>query len=390
MKKSKLSVLIYGSLGEKNVGDEVILDQLLTSFSKEDDIVVISKNPVYTKKNFDCKAINEHHPFNWMRILKNILKLRLSLILDRLRVLMALLKCDLFVLAGGGIIVEVHQNELFKYLEICKLAKLFGKKVIVNCVGVGPLQSEQGRDRIKEVFNTSVDFISVRDQHSKNLLLECGVSKEVILTPDPAFHYFIPQQAKQKVCLINVCKIYKNSQQRMNDYILKMQELVRYIHNELGFKIKFVPFGVEYDRELSNKIRSGLEFDTEIHDFDDDYKQLTGYMGNATFSVTNRFHAGLISMVNGFPSFCIDHQFKAERLLQDMGLNNELLLPLADGVHRQGSDELDIDLAKSKIESMLKNEENICAEIEKYMHSKKEEVVTYRKEKLGKFIDSCR
>ena len=211
MKKSKLKVLVYGSFGEKNVGDEVILEQLLESFDPKDKITIISKNPKYTVRNFGCHAIEEHHPFNVIRILKNIIKLRFKLLLNRVNVILAIMRCDLFVLAGGGIIVEVHQNELFKYLEICNIAKFFGKPVIVNCVGVGPLQTDEARNRIKETFNNSVDFVSVRDQHSKNLLLDCGVQDKVILTPDPAFNYKIPHSQKEKICLINLCRIYKNS-----------------------------------------------------------------------------------------------------------------------------------------------------------------------------------
>lgn len=390
MKKSNLKILIYGSLGEKNVGDEVILDQLLESFDSNDQITVISKDPSYTVRNFGCHAIEEHHPFNFLRILKNVIKLRFKLLIDRIKVIVAIIKSDVFVLAGGGIIVEVHQNELFKYLEICNIAKFFGKKVVVNCVGVGPLQTEEGKHRIRETFNNSVDFVSVRDQHSKNLLTECGVEDKVILTPDPAFNYQIPRTQKEKVCLINVCRIYKKSQKKMEDYIIKMQNLVTFIHEELGYKIKFVPFGVEDDRELSKKIQEGLSFDSELHESDDSYKGITDFMGDASFSVTNRFHAGLISMVNGFPSFCIDHQYKAERLLIDMELDDELLIPLADGVHRQGSDELDLEFAKQKIVSMLENEKNICEKIDSYMQSKKAEVATYRNKELGPFIDSIR
>ena len=79
---------------------------------------------------------------------------------------------------GGGLLQDTYPTRFLfgplpYYLLIVFLAKLCGTKVMFFSQGIGPVNSKWGKILMK-VFANMADFVTVRDQYSKDLLLRLG------------------------------------------------------------------------------------------------------------------------------------------------------------------------------------------------------------------------
>jgi polysaccharide pyruvyl transferase WcaK-like protein len=66
------------------------------------------------------------------------------------------------------------------------LARLFRKRLIFYCLGIGPLNSFINKKLCRFAANLA-EMISVRDSESKELLRNLGVTKEICAAADPVF-----------------------------------------------------------------------------------------------------------------------------------------------------------------------------------------------------------
>ena len=93
----------------------------------------------------------------------------------------ALRKADLLISGGGGLLQDTYPTRFLfgplpYYLLIVFLAKLCGTKVMFFSQGIGPVNSTWGKILMK-VFANMADFVTVRDQYSKDLLEQLGVHR---------------------------------------------------------------------------------------------------------------------------------------------------------------------------------------------------------------------
>lgn len=256
--------LIRGYYGYKNIGDEAMLYVLISYLKKVGiECVVLSKNLEYTKKIHKVKAIKSS--FN-KEFIKHFI--------------------------FSDILIEGPGNK-HGFLSIIDLglpffAKLLGKKVLYVGVGLNPKKWMQTpttsfkqtikysflkRIPIKLLFNNLVDFISVRDDSSKEFLKMNGVKENKInVIQDLAFYLPIltKQQLEQnlipifgkkykKVKLIGV-SVRRFSDKKIND---QFKISLRNIFSEICKLIKapvkfiFIPFSfgdfdndVKYSKEI--------------------------------------------------------------------------------------------------------------------------------------------
>lgn len=159
-------IAISGSYGGRNLGDEAILEGILRELQDRNDIevVVFSYNPEDTKKRHNVRAIafREMHKDQMVEELK---------------------KLDLLILGGGGILFDGLAEELLRDVV---WAKEMGIPVFVYAVSVGPLKSQTTKQLVVDVLN-KVDVITVRENESKRLLNDYGVTKDIEVTADPSF-----------------------------------------------------------------------------------------------------------------------------------------------------------------------------------------------------------
>jgi polysaccharide pyruvyl transferase WcaK-like protein len=378
----KKKILISGSYGTGNVGDEVILERLLQQFSGH-DLTVLSQGCSYTQKFFQGIEVIDQTP-SWrpIRILKDIVKCRFSQIRSRINFLNALRRADVFVVGGGGLFAELVPQVLEFYLHQIKWAKFLGTKVLVLGVGVGPLRTSKGKANLGRTFNRCVSGVLVRDEQSFDNLMSVGVDVKVNVCPDFAFlgkqheSEKVTVDSRKKKVILNLysvfsdSSIWENAEIRHESFVDTMNKTIDYLLKE-NFEVELLPFGTKSDLDFCKKLAARFTGDISVFE-GVDYKSIQERFIGAYFSISMRFHAGVLSFLHGTPSLCIDQQFKSERLLMDMNLGN-LLLSLPDGFHKKGSEDLEIDSVLKAIEDLIDNRMSTMDVAARYYEKKRGE-----------------
>jgi len=163
---TKKRVGISGSYGGLNLGDEAILTAIIAQLRSTlpVEITVFSR---------DAKNTLEHHAVDHAFQIRDM---------SRHEAIQVLQNLDLLILGGGGIFFDAEAEI---YLREVLLALETETPVMVYAVSAGPLNDHRVRSRVRAALN-DVEIITVRDRQSLNLFEEIGISREVILTADPA------------------------------------------------------------------------------------------------------------------------------------------------------------------------------------------------------------
>jgi polysaccharide pyruvyl transferase CsaB len=165
---TRSGLVIAGYYGFGNAGDELILSALVREYKDKyppQKITVLSSNPSETRRFFAVQAVNRWNMLMWLK---------------------PMLRAELFVLGGGGLLQESSGplNHLY-YLSTIAVAKILGCRTETRALGIDPAGSVFNRLLTRLVFGKSVDSISVRDRHSAEALREAGVMQPVRIEPDP-------------------------------------------------------------------------------------------------------------------------------------------------------------------------------------------------------------
>lgn len=161
--------LVCGAYGRGNAGDDAILEAIVTELRQIDPdlpIWVLSRNPNDTRLTY---RVNSIYTFAFPRFLW------------RMR------KTHLYINGGGSLMQDVTSHRsLWFYLFTISWAKRLGNQVMMYGCGIGPIHSPANRKRASRVLQRSVDAITLRDTHSRDELIDMGVTRpDVILSADP-------------------------------------------------------------------------------------------------------------------------------------------------------------------------------------------------------------
>ena len=173
MKKSKtmVKIMISGYYGFNNTGDEAILKSMVRAFKEkipQIEIVVLSHSPLQTSQTYQVKAINRLHLIDIKHCLQHT---------------------NLFISGGGGLLQDSTGKgwSILYYLGLILLARIAKVPVMIYAQGIGPINKKINKLLIKWILN-KVDIITVRDNPSKKLLNNLGVSSPSInVNSDPVF-----------------------------------------------------------------------------------------------------------------------------------------------------------------------------------------------------------
>jgi len=164
--RATLKVGITGSYGGMNLGDEAILQgilsQLRRSFSAE--VTVFSRN---AEDTFARHQVERAIPVR-------------SLARDE--VIPEIERLDLLILGGGGILFD---SEAKAFVREASLAHELGVPVMVYAVSAGPLADPPAQRLVCECLGRAA-LVTVRDRETRHVLEEAGLKCEVVVTADPA------------------------------------------------------------------------------------------------------------------------------------------------------------------------------------------------------------
>ncbi|MGE4353367.1 MAG: polysaccharide pyruvyl transferase CsaB [Oscillospiraceae bacterium] len=184
-KNKRHGVLICGSYGHGNAGDEAILEAIVESFRTAAPglpITVMSRRPKETAKLRGVKAI---YKFNPVAMLREMLSARL------------------YLNGGGSLIQDVTSSRsLYYYLFTIMAAKILGCRVIMYGCGIGPVRRPQNRRIARDIIDRFADTITLREDDSLRELINFGIHRpKMLVTSDPALALPPAPNAEVDTCM---------------------------------------------------------------------------------------------------------------------------------------------------------------------------------------------
>lgn len=340
-------IVISGYYGFNNLGDEAVLFSILRNLrSAQPDlkVTVLSQEPEKTARSYGVQGVNR-----W--------KIR--------EIWQALRESELLISGGGSLLQDVTSSRsVLYYLSIVLLAKILGKKVFFYAQGVGPLTRGMSKRFVNGVVN-QVDLVTVRDEASKKLLLELGVTKPDILVKTDAVLGLYEKEMDKKQGLKY---LQKNGVQLGEGEPPIIGISVRDWHNLQGYKkavatvgdqlarkgyqIVFLPFHFPDDIPPSREIANMMEEEAVVIRDQLGVTEMLGCLSSMHLLVGMRLHSLIMANVMGVPTVGISYDPKVEAYMKSVEQ------PIAGRVET-----LDPEVLASEVREILARREEVVAQL---------------------------
>ena len=348
MEKSKTmpKIMISGYYGFNNTGDEAILKSMVRAFKEkipQVKIAVLSHNPLQTSQTYKVKAINRLHLIKIIRCLRNV---------------------NLFISGGGGLLQDSTGKgwSILYYLGLILITKIVKVPVMIYAQGIGPINKKINKLLIKWILN-KVNLITVRDNHSKKLLNNLGVSgPPIYVNSDPVFllkkkninHIIDNHPYIQKLInsdnrpLIGISvREYKSNG---SDSKRIFAQAADYLIENYQAKIIFLPFQFDEDVHINEEILSLMKNKAEVLKIKLEPEELLSVLSQLSLVVGVRFHSIVFSSMANIPFIAFNYDPKVRYFVEDLGLS-ELLLEIDENASLKNFQE--------KIEYVIENNDKI-------------------------------
>lgn len=282
------NVLVSGYFGFGNIGDEIIKEVIDRELKKNNINAIFL---VKEKKN------------------KNEIKRT-----DIIEILKTLKQVDAFISGGGGLLQDkTSLKSLLYYTTLINLSKMTNKKTFVFAQGIGPLKKTISKKIVKHTLN-KVDLITVRDDESKNLLLDCGLKNEIIVTSDLAFLYDF-----ETLPTLPIEENYNVLQIKGNESvdIEEITDIARFMHYKTHYETILVPFYPAMDLKLAKTISEKTKFSVFVPKT---FVEAFSILNNAKFVVGTRYHSIVFSIMLKKPVLPVFYDEKVKNLSKFIGL----------------------------------------------------------------------
>jgi teichuronic acid biosynthesis glycosyltransferase TuaH len=340
MKPQVERVLVCGYYGFGNTGDEAILSVLVDDLRHlfgGCEISVLSGDPIATSGHFEVEGIPWQSPAD---------------------LIAAARKSDLMVLGGGGLIQDYNGFDSSQMLtawhgdviwaEFALFARMLAKPMAIYGIGVGPLQTEAGRDAARLVFSLAAAS-SVRDQESRSLLQSIGVAPAtVVLGGDPVFRLepstvegtdsilemegIPPAESTVGVCL----RPWRDGLP-VTEIAAALDRLI----DDRNAQVAFVPFQVaptrnENDSHAAHEVMLAMKSGDRAGIVRGAYgpKEKLALFSQFDAVLAMRLHAAMFGLKAGKPTVAISYDRKVDAMMSDLGLS-DFVVPL-EGVTSEG------------------------------------------------------
>ncbi|MBS9784466.1 polysaccharide pyruvyl transferase family protein [Candidatus Gracilibacteria bacterium] len=323
MKKSPKKILIMALVGKQNIGDEYILKSEYTYLKEKYPdtkftIVTfdITSTPIVDKKNVSYIS---YFP-------NNLKKHPLKNIYFFLKQSFEIMRNDLIVVGGGGIFFDNEPNINFKKLIRqwklrLSLARFFRKKICFFGISL-EIKSSTHLRQLRQIISKK-DLVLVRNQKSKEMLLEIGVNSKKI---DDVV--FLNRQTSTKKC--------RTSTQENNKKIIgfslrggffsleNIQELKRSIKilKEKNYEIIFLSHSLVGDKNTNDISFVEDIFGKEKYIITKSLEETEKMYEKIDIMVSMRFHSTILSAMGKIPCVILSYGPKTDALISDFDANN--------------------------------------------------------------------
>lgn len=295
-----MRVLISGYYGFHNIGDEAILKSIITALRQEKPdikITVLSNDIEHTKNTYNVDAINR-----W-----NVAKIYLEL-----------LKSDGLISGGGSLLQDVTSSRpITYYTAIMKIAKLARKPVFIYAQGVGPISEDKNKKAVKKILNR-VNYITLRDKESLDLVKSIGVTKEIEIVPDPVMGFSIDGFESNICDKYNGLKYITVSVRDWEKATTNFLEKIAKSCDEIvasGTSVVFIPMHGEHDYKTSKKVVNMMTEKADIFDYNASIEEKILCIKNSELMIGMRLHALIFAATVNTPMIGISYDPKIDSFL---------------------------------------------------------------------------
>ncbi|MFW5981977.1 MAG: polysaccharide pyruvyl transferase CsaB [Halanaerobiaceae bacterium] len=318
-------IIISGYYGFDNLGDEAILMSMVRAFKglkKDMELVVLSNNPEKTAEEYQVKAISRNNILAFIKELKS---------------------CDLFISGGGSLLQDITGWKTIPfYLGQIFMAKLMRRKTAVFAQGIGPVQGKHYQKMISKILGR-VDFLSVRDARSRELLKKWGIQKEKIkLTADPVFLLKgLLSENQEADFKIDTKKLFENSEAPLivvsvrpwmeNQYLNSFANSLSRLAIEIKANLLIIPLHLKQDMDISihlseiiNNTYRENKYQGEVLLESNRYtpEELIALIKKADLLLGVRLHSVIFAALANVPFLAIEYDPKVRAFLEMISLNS--------------------------------------------------------------------
>ena len=312
-KKQNCRIGITGSYGGLNLGDEAILQSIVTQLreSLDAEITVFSRDAEDTLRRHTVE-----HAVPTRRLSR-----------DELRNLIE--KLDLLVVGGGGLLFDAEART---FLREAALAQELEVPVMVYAIGAGPLRDTTVQSAVRDVLNRA-EVITVRENAARQVLEDAGVRREIQVTADPALLLkpeSLPKQSLVSEILNRDGPIVGMSVREPGAaapdisedvYHQLLANAADYIVDRFDAQVVYVPMerGV-LDMQHSHAVISKMLFPQKATVLKGEYTsgQLLTLIGHFDFAVGMRLHFLILAALNRVPFVALPYSAKVGGFLEQM------------------------------------------------------------------------
>jgi polysaccharide pyruvyl transferase CsaB len=307
---------ISGSYGGMNLGDEAILDGILSGLrqSVSAEVTVFSRNPGDTLARHAVeRAVNPRER-------------------SRQEIRPEVERLDLLIFGGGGILYDAEAQV---YLREVQLAIEAGVPVLVYAISAGPLENPEVRTKVAEALD-QVRVITVRDTGSRQLLEDIGVTQDILVVADPALlvepadlddEVLAREGVKETRRLIGVSVREPGVAAPDLDeshYHKLLADAADFMIGRFDATLLFVPMERRVlDMQHSHAVISKMAHPERATVLKQDYgaPELLALMGRLEFAVGMRLHFLIFAALRGVPFVALPYSGKVEGFLKDLELD---------------------------------------------------------------------
>jgi len=309
----RLQIGISGSYGGMNLGDEAILEGMLSRLrvTLQADITVFSRHPQDTLLRHKVERAVAVRSMTRREIAPEIARL------------------DLFILGGGGILYD-RDAEL--YLREVSLAHELGVPVFLYAVSAGPLANQSARRAVQEALNAAPStVITVRDRLGYRLLEDVGVTQQIHLVADPAF-LLEPEALSVEALRAEGVELDRHlvgfsvrepgpaaPDIQPDDYYALLANAADFVIERYDAEVVFVPME-KSDVQHSHAVVAHMQNAERAEILRRQYspRQILDLMGRFDFAIGMRLHFMIFAALRGTPFAALPYASKVTGLLEDL------------------------------------------------------------------------
>ena len=306
-------IVISGYYGFNNIGDESILKAVVENLKDRVDdleITVLSQNPRSTREKFDVKAADR----------KSIAQ-----------VIRSIVRSELLISGGGSLLQDVtSKKSILYYLGIMWIALFFRKKVFIYSQGIGPVNSGFNRRLMIRTLRR-VDYIVVRDEGSREFLLDCGLPEEkVIVTADPVIRIRPPELETGKRILEEAQFNFDSDTPKIGiaikgklkdeDFLSEVCVGIKALIGKYDARIVLIPFHFSEDMPITEEIKKRIGANVTCIRQKCMTEEMLSIIGNMDLLVGVRLHSLIHAAIMEIPMIGISYDPKVNSFMKSMDL----------------------------------------------------------------------